>query len=191
MGQSFDGGILADFYLLLAAISTLLFALRLAAFFFFGSGAELGSGADAAGALESDASFDYLSLQSILAFLMGFSWIGLAGLRQWGLGSGASFILALAAGAVLLFFSAFLMRQVMRLDSSPSQDYGDALGRTGMAYTNFTADGGGRVQIEINGKLTVANAINAGGGEINSFDRIRVVEVEDCLLRVEKAAGGE
>ena len=58
--------------------------------------------------------------------------------------------------------------------------------KIGKAYTDFAPKGQGRVEVEINGQLTVAAAINNTENEIKSFDAVNVVKVENDLLYIEK-----
>ena len=43
-----------------------------------------------------------------------------------------------------------------------------------------------RVEIEISGQITVAEAVNTTEEEIKAFDAIKVVKVENELLYIEK-----
>ncbi|MDR3038025.1 MAG: hypothetical protein LBV21_01860 [Candidatus Adiutrix sp.] len=193
MEQVFNIEAIADFFFILAMASTILFILKLALFSFTGAHADLDLDVhdlDAGGlGGDSDSAFHFLSLQSILAFLMGFGWIGLAGLKQWGLGLGLSTALAVLVGGLYMFLASFLMVQVRKLNRSPKQDYNDALNRTGQAYTNFAPGSPGQVRIEINGKLKVTNALNTSGEAIRAFERIKVVRVENNMLHIQKPEG--
>ncbi|GHU15730.1 hypothetical protein FACS189449_13520 [Alphaproteobacteria bacterium] len=60
--------------------------------------------------------FRFLSLQSVLAFLMGFGWIGFAGVREWHLNAWLSFVIAVVAGAAFMALSMWLMFQVKKLN---------------------------------------------------------------------------
>ena len=78
------------------------------------------------------------------------------------------------------------MTLVKKLEKTVVKDKTTALNKIGKAYTDFAPKGQGRIEIEINGQLTVAEAINNTEDEIKSFDAIKVVKVENELLYIEK-----
>ena len=56
----------------------------------------------------------------------------------------------------------------------------------GKAYTSFAPRSMGQIEIEINGQLSVVNAMNDTDEQINSFDVIKVTKVVDDMLYVVK-----
>ena len=44
----------------------------------------------------------------------------------------------------------------------------------------------GQIEVVINGQLSVVNASNKTDEQINSFDRVKVVEVSGDMLYIEK-----
>lgn len=172
-------------YYYLALFATILFALKLVVFSFMGAGdSEVAS--DFNSSADSDPSFNFLSIQSIIAFLMGFGWMGYAGLKQLGFGQGINLAVAFAVGFIFMFVMSFLMFSVRKLEKNVKKDKSGAVQSVGRAYTNFVPSGLGQVEIEINGKLSVVNASNISDENINAFDLIRVVKVQDELLYIEK-----
>ena len=117
---------------------------------------------------------------------MGFGWMGYAALTEFKLNQLATFGSAFAVGLVFLFCTAYLMSMVRKLEKNVKKDKTTAIGKVGKAYTDFAPKGQGRVEIEINGQLTVAEALNSTEEEIKSFDAIKVVKVENELLYIEK-----
>lgn len=171
-------------YYYTAIFATVLFAFKLIIFMAVGSDSEVSS--DFNTEFDADPSFDFLSIQSILAFLMGFGWMGYASLTQFKLNNLHSFFAAAVVGAIFMFVSAFLMFSVKKLEKNVKKDKSTAIGKVGKAYTNFDSDGNGKVEIEIAGQLTVADAFNMTDTPINAFDNVEVVEVKDNILRVVK-----
>ena len=74
-----------------------------------------------------------------------------------------------------------------KLEKGVTNSKASALNKVGRAYSGFAAGGNGQVEIEINGKLQVVNAINTSNSSINSFDLIRVNKVQNDTLYIEKA----
>jgi membrane-bound ClpP family serine protease len=175
----------ARFYFSVALFSTLLFVLKLFVFCDDDFGGEDGIG-DSSSHSDSDDAFAFLSLQSILAFLMGFGWSGLAGAREWKLGAALSFAVALGFGCLFMFISAFLMSKLKKLNEINVVDLRECIDRIGKSYTRFSPKSAGQIQIEINGRLATVGAVNNSADEIKSFDIIKVVRVENDVLYIEK-----
>ena len=66
------------------------------------------------------------------------------------------------------------------------KDKATALNQIGKAYTNFEPHGLGQIEVVINGQLSVVNATNKSDERINSFDSVKVTEVSNDMLYIEK-----
>lgn len=174
----------AQIYYYIAIFATILFAIKLAIFTLFGGDTEVSG--DFNTEFDTDTSFDFLSVQTLLAFLMGFGWMGYAALQQFGLSQLAALFSAIGVGLVFLFGTAYLMFLVRKLEKNVKKDKTTALNKTGKAYTKFEPKGQGQIEIEVNGQLTIANAINTQDFEINAFEMIKVIKVENDLMYIEK-----
>jgi membrane protein implicated in regulation of membrane protease activity len=82
--------------------------------------------------------------------------------------------------------SAWLMLWARKLEKTVKKDKNTALDKIGKAYTKFEPKSQGQVEIEINGQLTVAQAVNNTEEPINAFDAVKVIKVENELLYIEK-----
>lgn len=174
-----------NYYYYLAWFATIFFVIKLIVFSVFGGGdAEVS--ADFNTETDTDGTFHFISLQSILAFLMGFGWMGYTAIKTFSLGHFATFGCALAVGLVFMFISAYLMSLMKKLEKTVKKDKATALDKVGKAYTDFAPKGDGRVEIEINEQITVVDAVNNTEEEIKAFDAVKVVKVENELLYVEK-----
>ncbi|GHU18396.1 hypothetical protein FACS189472_06670 [Alphaproteobacteria bacterium] len=184
----FDADNTGRFYFIIALISTVLFVLKLFVFSFLDFDSEAASdiGDDVGDAAQHHDSFTFLSLQSILAFLMGFGWIGLAGVLEWRLETWSSFLVAVAVGAVFMALSVWLMFQVKKLNKVRESDLNKSVNRVGIAYTRFSPNGVGQIQMELDGKLSVVDATSKFSEDINAFEQIRVVAVENNVIYIEK-----
>jgi hypothetical protein len=171
-------------YAIMAIGGTLLFALRLVMMLvgFDSDASDLDStGLDGGG-------FPVFSLLSITAFLMGAGFAGLAAQLEWGLGSGASAVVAGGFGIVVMMLAAGLLWFARGLDKSPTVDPRIAIGKSGSVYTNIPERGAGTGQIRINvgGRSDIATAISAGPA-IPSFTDIRVTDCRDDGVYVVEA----
>ncbi len=171
-------------YYYLAIFTTILFVLKLAIFTVVGGDSEVS--ADFNTEADTDISFNFLSSQSIIAFLMGFGWMGYAGLQQFEFGQWKNFLIAFAVGFVFMFVTAFLMFSVKKLEKNIKKDKNSAVGKTCKAYSSFAPNSSGQVEVDINGQLTIANAMNNTDEPINSFEPVKVIKVIDDLLYIEK-----
>jgi len=173
-------------YYYIAIFATVLFVLKLAIFSFIGGGdSEVVS--DFNTSTDSDPSFSFLSFQSIVAFFMGFGWMGYTGAQQLQMPMVKNLLVALAVGFMFMFAMAFLMFNAKKLEKTVKKDKKTTIGKVGRAYTGFEPSGLGQVEIEINGQLSVLNATNDSQDHINAFDMVRVLKVQDDLLYIEKA----
>lgn len=172
-------------YYYIGIFATVLFILKLVIFTAIGGDSEVS--ADFTTETDTDPSFGFLSFQSLTAFFMGFGWMGYGALKQLTFGQGMAFALAFAVGFMFMFASAYLMFLARKLENKVSNSKASALNKVGRAYSGFSAGGNGQVEIEINGKLQVVNAINTTNSSINSFDLIRVNKVQNDTLYIEKA----
>lgn len=187
-------------FFLSASVSTLLF---LASFLYLllmggdhgqadaGSHVDLGDGSAVDGSadahhldsadsqhLDSAVSFKIFTTQSILAFLMGFGWIGLACRQEWQLGYLLSVPIAIVFGTALMFFTAYLMSQVYRLNAVRTRNLYQTLGDDAKVYLTIPADGRGKVQAVIDGGMKTLDAVSKSG-RIEQFKDVEIVGVED------------
>jgi membrane protein implicated in regulation of membrane protease activity len=135
----------------------------------------------------SDASFKFLSLQGLTAFFMMFGWVGFAMIRDSKLPGWAAIIGGLLAGIATVYVLAFIFKIVLNLQSDGTMRISSALGSGGSVYLRIPADGSGQVQVEVDGRLQIFDAVSAKKEEIKTGDQITVVWVQDNgVLVVEK-----
>lgn len=181
----FDTATIVAGYYYIAIFATIIFTIKLILFTITGGdGTEVST--DFTSEVDTDFSFNFLSVQSVLAFFMGFGWMGYAGIHQFKLSNWAAFGVAFAVGIAFLLGSAFLMFGVKKLEKNVKKDNSKALNQTGKAYTDFAPKGSGQVEIDINEQLSVVDAVNNTEEEIKAFEMVKVVKVENDLLYIEK-----
>lgn len=171
-------------YLIIAFASTVLYVLKLIIFSIFGGDTEISTDFDTI--CETDISFNFLTIESILAFLMGFGWLGLAGLVKWHVSAVISLLIAAVTGLIFMFLSAYLMFCVKKLDKKIKIDLNECVGKTGRTYTSFKPYSEGQIEIEINKQLKVIEAFNSTDEEIPSFEPIEVEKVENNRIYIVK-----
>ena len=171
-------------YTFIAWFATILFVLKLAIFMLTGGDMEVHSDFD--GMSDVDTSFSFFSVQSVLAFLMGFGWMGLTALNQIKTGTVASIILSLGAGLLFMTLAAYLMFLVRKLEKRIGVKLEDYIGTEGKAYTDLHPNSEGQIQIVINNKLETLKAINSSNEEIKAFSPIKITKVENNTIYVDR-----
>jgi hypothetical protein len=169
-------------FILCAAIGGGLFAIRLVLFFLGGFGdtdadgdiGDAGDIGDIGDAAESAASFQLLTLQGITAFLAMFGLVGLA-CHKADLGAALSVGGGTAAGAVSVVIITKLLAALLKLQSSGTISLKNAIGQDGSVYLNIPADGTGKVQVEVQERLMVLEAVSADKVDLKTDDKVKVV----------------
>jgi len=136
---------------------------------------------------DSGLAAQFLSIQGITAFFMGFGWTGYAtkfGLA-WGLG--ASFAAAIVGGSFFVFLIGSLFRSARKLEADGTVNLSDAAGVEGEVYASVPARGGGsgQVRIVVRERQRIVNAVSAGSA-LPTRTRVRVASVNsDRTVTVE------
>ncbi|WP_432798346.1 hypothetical protein [Poriferisphaera sp. WC338] len=180
-----DTGVDAMVYFAIGGFATTLFVLRLLLMLFVGDDGgdiDLTSAdiADATDGMETGAAFNLFSLLSLLAFAMGFGWMGLAGRITWELNPTISLFIALAFGSIMMFGSAFAMMYIRRFEGTNVYDVKTGIGRTGRVYLTVPANasGQGQVEVTVSGRRKIFTAMTKGA-ELSAFSNVRITEVGD------------
>ena len=177
-------------YFAMAAVGSILFLVRIL-LLAIGADHDTDFDLDHADGVEGHGGeFSFFSLLSILSFLMGAGWLGLACRREWGLGAVPAALSASGFGFFLMTLSSLGLYHMRRLNESGKYDVKNCIGNIGRVYLKVPAKGEGRGQIEItvDGRRKVLPAVSASS-EIASFAAARVVGVqEDETLIIEPSA---
>lgn len=119
------------------------------------------------------------SSQAISAFLLGFGWVG-AITRSSGVGLALAIIMAFVVGVGLMFLMVYMLRALLRLQSNGNLDYKNAIGQEAVVYVTLPGDnqdGGGQIQVMIQGRLRTASARKIDPGMITPGEKVRVVDM--------------
>ena len=164
-------------YGVLAIVGTLLFVVRLSMALFSGGD---GGDFDVDGDVGTDASFTLFSLLSIMAFIMGTGWMGLAARIDWDLGRAVSALLAVGFGTTMMLLASGLMYMTRKLNRDVQYDVRTAVGKTARVYLTLPPRGGGEGQVEVSvsGRKKVLPAVS-NDAQIEAFTAVTVVDVRD------------
>jgi membrane protein implicated in regulation of membrane protease activity len=135
---------------------------------------------------DSDLSFKLLSLQGITAFFMMFGLVGWAVIRQGQYHA----LVPIAAGTVAGLLTVWVMKKIFQfataLQSSGTMNLNNAIGQEGTVYLTIRPGQSGKVQVSVQDRLSVLEAVTDGNEEIKTGESIRVVRVTAGKLVVEK-----
>ena len=181
---------LEKFYFICAGLGGIMFVVRVI-LQFIGGMDDLDVGdADVDGDMslgDSDASFTLLSFQTLTAFFMMFGLVGLALSKQNGVGGLFSLIGGLIAGGITVWVIGKIFLGMRRLQADGTIHIANAIGEEGTVYLRIPPGGTGKVQVAVQGRLRVMNAVSDAEEQIDSGTRVRVVKVvSGNVLLVEK-----
>jgi hypothetical protein len=192
LDELFSGNLL--FFSIPAVAGTVFFVIRLV-MMFAGLGMDGGvdvdhggfdHGADAADPHHSSELFKILSIQSIAAFIMGFGWGGVGGLKGAGWEFGAALGSALAGGIAMVWLLTWLLKLVHDLQSSGTVSIQSAMGAEGDVYATVPkrGDGFGQVRVVVSDRQRIYNAVSETD-LLPTNTRVRVTRInEDNTLTV-------
>jgi membrane-bound ClpP family serine protease len=132
--------------------------------------------------------FDFLSVQPIIAFFLGFGCTGYSCLFQFEFEQVKSFVFASIVGLIFFFVTAGFIFLVRKLEKKIIQDRAKTVTteRIGQAHTSFAPKSKGQVEILINRHFSIVDAMNNSDEEINESDIVEVVEIKNDMLYIEK-----
>ena len=120
------------------------------------------------------------SSHTVSAFFLGFGWGGVLSL-EGGLSVLAATAIGVGAGLVLMFSMFFLIRALLRLQSSGNLEYGSAIGSEATVYVTIPGDnhdGGGQIQVNIQGRLVTASARKRESGAVAPGEKVRITGLD-------------
>jgi membrane protein implicated in regulation of membrane protease activity len=176
-----------QFYLACAVLGGVLFVVRTVLMLIGHTGdfaADLHTG-DMHG--DADASFKFLSLQSLTAFFMMFGLVALTLSRQTKVSEVWAIVGGLAAGALTIWIINRIFIGMKSLQSDGTLKIENAIGQEGSVYLNIPAGKSGQVRVAAQGQLRIFDAVSDSKEQISTGDRIRVKGVSSGnVLVVEK-----
>jgi len=138
--------------------------------------------------LDSDSSFKLFSLQGLTGFFMMFGVVGLGLSRQALIPDIFAVVIGTLAGLFTVWLLGKLMFAMNRLQSDGTVKISNAIGAQGKVYLRIPVEGTGQVQIPIQGRLMMYDAVSTGKEEIKTGDQVVVIDITGGnILVVEKA----
>ena len=120
------------------------------------------------------------SIRTIGAFFTGFGWAGVA-MLQAGNGTGAATFVATLAGSAFLGIVIYLMSYLHSLREEGTLNYSNAVGNVGNIYLPIppSRKGMGQVEVMVQGRLKVIQAVTDHEKKIGNRIAVRVVDTVD------------
>lgn len=117
------------------------------------------------------------SIRGITAFFLGFGWAGVIALKA-GWGVPAAIAVGIIAGGVMMFAIFLVMTSMLRLQSNGTLNFSNAVGQIATVYVTVPAasKAGGQVELLIQGRLTMADALYRGNEPLAPGTKVRIVE---------------
>ena len=142
-------------------------------------------GVDVAEAASGDDGLTLFTVRGIVAMLSVGGWAGVV-FVDLGLDPVLSILLAIVCGVAALFLIAYLMKAVLKLQSSGNIQLGYAIGKTGEVYIPVPpkGEGRGKISITVQDRLIEIDAISGGEEGFKTGETVRVVSVSESGLVV-------
>ncbi|MBQ8509079.1 MAG: hypothetical protein IJ493_04145 [Clostridia bacterium] len=137
---------------------------------------------------EGDDGLTLFSVRGIVAMFCIAGWSGVV-FVDLGLGTVESILLAAVCGVAALFGIAYLMKAVLKLQSSGNIQLGAAVGKTGQVYIPIPAKGMGRgkINITVQDRFIEVDAVTAAEDTLKTGETVRVISTdENGLVMVER-----
>lgn len=172
---------LAKVFWIFALAGTIFFVLR-TILIFIGADVEGDmEGIDADMDTHSDAAFDFISINTLTAFIMMFGWGGLTAYVQYKLSPTISILIGTVCGVATMFITAWIFASAKKLTSKGTVfKIEDTVGLNASVYQRIPASGTGKVNITLpGGILRELDAVSEDKVEIDSFKTVKVVNKID------------
>lgn len=132
-----------------------------------------------------DGGFVLFSVRGIVAMFCVAGWAGVV-FVDIGLAPVPAILLAVLCGIAALFGIAYLMKAVMKLQSSGNIQIGAAVGKTGEVYIPIPANGQGRgkINLTLQDRFIEVDAITRAEETLKTGETVRVVSTDEAGLVV-------
>lgn len=134
--------------------------------------------------LDADSSFLVFTLDSVLAFLMVFSWSTLFFLQEMYFPPIISILTGIILGIIVMVLYSFLLSKIRKLDTPEVEDVFPKVGAEGSMYLG-SKNGRGQAKFSVNGKFIIYD-VYTNSEKIQTGDRVTVQTVKDKMVTVIK-----
>lgn len=136
--------------------------------------------------VDSDVGFQLLSIQGLSVFFMMFGLVGLAFSRGGGYGAAISLLAGFVVGLIFMYIVAKMFAFFKTLQNSGTISLKNAIGQEGRVYLSIKSDEPGQIEVVVQGHLSIYSARSKHNEEIPTDSRVRVVDVLNDEMIVEK-----
>lgn len=162
-----------------AIVSTVVFAVQFVMTFIGVGDADADFNFDTVdgGTMDAGGAMSLFSVRSIVNFLMGFGWSGVC-FDKYIESNLLLILVAIGVGLIFVVAFFFVIRQMMKLESSGNIKMEDCVGKTCDVYLRIPAknEGKGKVQISLNGTIFEFDAVTNDAQPIPTGSKVLVVE---------------
>lgn len=119
-----------------------------------------------------------LSVRSVAAFFAGFGWVGVMCINA-GQSTFVAIVAGTAAGGLLMGLTILLMRSLMKLHSSGTLNYANAVNEVGTIYVPVPPQrgSGGQVEVVIQGRTVFAEALSDAVEPLRTGAKVRIISL--------------
>jgi membrane protein implicated in regulation of membrane protease activity len=121
----------------------------------------------------------------VTAFFAGFGWTGVAAIRN-GSSLMTALLLAILVGSVFMAGVVLLMKALYSMRHSGTINYATTVGEIGTVYMRVPGgmNNPGQVEVMVQGRLMIAQALSRSEEQIPNQSRVRIVDVlgENTLI---------
>lgn len=181
--QSLEG--FARFFWFIALLFSVLFVVQILMTFLGGGDSDAYGDADSF--VESDAGIgsQFFTIKNLIFFFTMFGWMGVVGIEN-GWNRTITIIAALLAGSAMVVLMLWMMRNLMKLQSSGTMNIENAVNKLGNAYLPIPAQrkGSGKVQLKVQGSIHELAAITDDEADIPTGTLVKVKSIagENLLI---------
>jgi membrane protein implicated in regulation of membrane protease activity len=136
-----------------------------------------GDDSDHAEQAHGDSGLKLLTIQGITAFIMMFGLTAFSFSRNSLLGSVMTIILGIAVGIFGMWLIAKGFALMRSMQSTGTMQIYDAIGEEGTVYLTIPAEGVGKIQVVISGRLMVRDAVSQDKVDLKTGERVCVSEI--------------
>lgn len=140
---------------------------------------------DADGMDGGDDGLALFSVRGIMSMLAVMGWSAMA-LLETSLPSFISILIAVVLGVLMLFFMAYVMKLIYKLQNSGNIDIGNAVGKMAQVYIPIppSGTGAGKVHLTIQEQYCEFGAMTTASDKIKTGAYVRVVAVDEAGMLV-------
>jgi glucan phosphoethanolaminetransferase (alkaline phosphatase superfamily) len=171
--QAMDG--FSKFFWFIAILFSILFILQM--FMTFLGGGDTAAVGDADTFIDGDAGIgsQFFTIKNLIFFFTLFGWTGVVGIQNdWN--RTITVVAAVMAGVAMVVMMLFLIRSLMKMESSGTMKIQNALNTIGKAYLPIPANrkGTGKVQLKVQGSIHELIAITDDNADIATGSVVKV-----------------